>query len=122
MQRVIANKKMQDMTPWYKGFKGTITPHPNEPGKYDVCGTIEKKSDTTLEITELPVKQWTSAYKEFLEDLMPGDKKESADPDSEHIIDDIREYHDEANAHFEVTLTPEKMALADARGFEKVFK
>lgn len=108
------------MVPWYKGFRGRIEPHPTEPGKYDVYGICEKKDDTTLEITELPVKQWTSAYKEFLEELLPGEKKPEVD--SEHIIDDIREYHSEANVHFELTLTPEKMALADARGFDKVFK
>jgi DNA topoisomerase-2 len=120
MQRVIRGKKMVDMTPFYKGFKGTITPHHSEPGKYDVCGTIEKKSDTTLEITELPVKQWTSAYKEFLEEMMTGEKKPGED--SEHIIDDIREYHSEENAHFVLSLSPEKMAKVEARGLEKVFK
>jgi DNA topoisomerase-2 len=120
MQRVIRNEDMQDMIPWYKGFKGTILPHPTEPGKYEVTGICEKKDDTTLEITELPVKQWTSAYKEFLEEMLPGEKK--PDESSEHIIDDIREHHSDANAHFELKLSPEKMALADARGFDKVFK
>eukprot|EP00746_Dinoflagellata_sp_MGD_P162675 gnl/MRDRNA2_/MRDRNA2_90336_c0_seq1.p1 gnl/MRDRNA2_/MRDRNA2_90336_c0~~gnl/MRDRNA2_/MRDRNA2_90336_c0_seq1.p1 ORF type:complete len:1412 (-),score=403.96 gnl/MRDRNA2_/MRDRNA2_90336_c0_seq1:195-4430(-) len=120
MQRVIRNEEMKDMVPWYKGFNGRIVPNPTEAGKFDVYGTCVKKNETTLEITELPVKHWTSAYKEFLEELLPGDKK--PDESSEHIIDDIREYHSEANVHFEVTLTPEKMALADARGFDKVFK
>jgi len=120
MQRVIRNEEMKDMVPWYKGFNGRIEPNPTEAGKYDVYGTCVKKNETTLEITELPIKHWTSAYKEFLEELLPGDKK--PDEASEHIIDDIREYHSESNVHFEVTLTPEKMALADARGFDKVFK
>lgn len=38
-----------------------------------------QRDDTTLEITELPVRKWTQDYKEFLESLIkPEDKNASA--------------------------------------------
>jgi DNA topoisomerase-2 len=75
MQRMLRGESMEDMSPWYKGFRGSITPNEKEPGKFDLTGCIEKVSDTTLVITELPVRTWTQSYKEFLEELMPQEGK-----------------------------------------------
>jgi DNA topoisomerase-2 len=118
---MLRGEAMQDMCPFYKGFKGSITPNEKEPGKYDVCGTIEKKDSTTLSITELPIRQWTQAYKEFLEGLMPGEGKKDGD-DSQSTITDFREFHTENSAHFEVTMSADQMKRAEQAGLEKVFK
>jgi len=57
--------------PWYKGFKGTVEPFGES--RYMISGEISIISDTTVEITELPIGTWTQAYKEnVLEPLLHG--------------------------------------------------
>jgi DNA topoisomerase-2 len=121
IQRMLRGLPMEDMNPWFKGFKGSITPNETEPGKFEVIGTVQKKSDTVLEITELPVRKWTQDYKEFLESLMATDTKKG-DEESNHVIEDFREHHTENTVHFVVTLTPTKMREAERVGLNKVFK
>eukprot|EP00930_Biecheleria_cincta_P009214 TRINITY_DN11090_c0_g1_i1.p1 TRINITY_DN11090_c0_g1~~TRINITY_DN11090_c0_g1_i1.p1 ORF type:complete len:1408 (+),score=413.95 TRINITY_DN11090_c0_g1_i1:74-4297(+) len=121
IQRSLRGEAMQDMSPWYKNFKGTITPNEKETGRFEIVGCIHKKNDTTLEITELPVKSWTQGYKEWLEELMPQEGKK-ADENSNHTITDYKEYHTENTVHFEVTLTAEKMKEVEKIGLEKFFK
>ena len=55
-------KDLPTMTPWFRGFKGTI--EALDDSKYIVNGKISKISDTQVEISELPVKTWTQDYKE----------------------------------------------------------
>jgi DNA topoisomerase-2 len=38
---------------------------------YTVTGIIEVVDNTTLRITELPIRRWTQDYKDFLESLCP---------------------------------------------------
>ena len=61
------------MHPWYAGYNGEIIP--KEKGQYDVVGKVEKTSPTTIEIKELPIRVWTQDYKEFLQEMLPKDKK-----------------------------------------------
>jgi len=121
MQRMLRGESMEDMLPWYKGFRGSITPNEKEPGKFDLVGCIEKVSDTSLVITELPVRAWTQSYKEFLEELMPAEGKKSEEA-SDAVISDFKEHHTENAVHFELILTPEQMAKAEQQGLEKTFK
>jgi len=121
IRKMLRGEKMLTMNPWYKGFKGPIVANPNEEGKFEVNGLIEKKDEKTLEITEIPIRKWTQDYKEFLEGLMPGDTKKSEDGPS-NVIEDFREYHTENTVHFVVTMTPEKMREAEKAGLEKTFK
>ena len=60
--------------PWYKSFTGTMAHI--EPQKYMVYGNIARLSPTSLEITELPIRSWTQAYKEnVLEPMLHGTEK-----------------------------------------------
>lgn len=46
---------------------------------FDFRAYAVQRDDTTLEITELPIRKWTQDYKEFLESLIkPEDKTASA--------------------------------------------
>lgn len=121
IQKSLRGEAMEEMCPWYKGFKGTISMS-KEVGRFDICGCIEKKNDTTLVISELPVKSWTQNYKEFLEELMPQEGKKGDEAAANATITDYREYHTENSVHFEVTLIPEKMKEVEAAGLEKTFK
>ena len=98
------------MTPWYRGFAGTVVPI-NEKGRnyvarnktslaqgaraYDVRGLIHRTAPDTVEITELPVGLWTENYKKFLLRLF-----------NEGRIYDFSEYHTETQVHFVVTVPP----------------
>ena len=57
-----------EMSPWYKGFQGTIERLPNNKS-FCVTGTFTRLSETELEITELPIGTWTRDYKDELEKM-----------------------------------------------------
>jgi len=88
VRRMIAGETPLAMTPWYKGFKGTI--EETSPGVY-VSKGVYATSGKTVTISELPVLTWTNDYKEFLEGLL--EKK---------ILTDFREKHTEENVLFEL--------------------
>ncbi|CAJ1331141.1 unnamed protein product [Effrenium voratum] len=104
------------MTPWYRGFKGAVRPVENFPGKFEAMGVAQQKGRVRLEITELPVKRWTQDYKEWLVEQLPksGNERRAS-------ITEMREYHSENSVHFSLSMTPDKLAEAERRGFEKTF-
>jgi len=65
---LINEKLIEDLTPYYLGFKGEISK--NEKGNYNSKGIYKWINDTTIEITELPIGTWTENYKEYLEELI----------------------------------------------------
>ena len=54
-------------------MKGTI--ERTEADKYKISGIIDKIDDTTIEITELPIRKWTQDFKEMLEEMTSGTDK-----------------------------------------------
>ncbi|KAF8771264.1 DNA topoisomerase 2-alpha like protein [Argiope bruennichi] len=73
--------------------------------------------DNKIEITELPIRTWTQAYKEnVLEPMVHGTEKTPA------FITDYKEYHTDTTVRFVVKMTPEKFQLARNQGFHKTFK
>jgi DNA gyrase/topoisomerase IV subunit A len=80
LRRLLKGDSMEPMDPWYRWFKGTIEKAAKETGNsYTVSGIIEEVNETTLKITELPLRRWTQDYKEFLESISSSNK-ESKDP------------------------------------------
>jgi DNA topoisomerase-2 len=75
------------IAPYYEGFKGTITALNDTKTKYLVKGSYEVISAKQVRITELPIGTWTDDYKEYLEDLISGDK----DKKKECVV---RDYND----------------------------
>ena len=59
---------LDEMTPWYSGFKGTINKESDH--KYITTGVFTRVNATTIEVTELPIGKWTQTYKEFLDSLL----------------------------------------------------
>jgi DNA topoisomerase-2 len=66
-------------------------------------GLIERVNDTTILITELPIKKWTADYKAYLEGMVIGSA--AAPPE----IKDFKENHTDTTVSF--TLTAEKAAI-----------
>ena len=67
----IKGLEMQEMDPWWQGFEGTVAKVDDY--NYEIYGLYQVK-DNKLIITELPVGEATSDYKEFLEKLLEGDE------------------------------------------------
>jgi DNA topoisomerase II len=93
LRKLIAGEPVDKMLPSYSGFNGTISPE--EPGKYQVMGIIERIDATTLHVTELPVRTWTQDFKAMLDKmLVPGEKETSAE------IKDFQEFHTDTTVKF----------------------
>lgn len=66
-------------------------------------GKLERVDDTTIVISELPLKKWTQDYKQFLEEMMTGGETKISE------IKDFKENHTDATVAF--TITAEKAAI-----------
>ncbi|PSS24455.1 DNA topoisomerase [Actinidia chinensis var. chinensis] len=119
VKHLLNGEPMEPMDPWYKGFRGAIekTATKETGVSYTVTGIIEEVNETTLRITELPIRRWTLDYKEFLESIMTGNDK-IKDP----FIKDYREHNDDTTVHFEVILSEENLIMAKQEGLLKKFK
>ncbi|XP_023805347.1 DNA topoisomerase 2-alpha [Oryzias latipes] len=115
IHRMLDGEEPLPMLPNYKGFRGTIDQVMSN--QYMNSGEVAIIDSTTIEISELPVKTWTQAYKEnVLEPMLNGTDKVPA------LITDYKEYHTDATVRFVVKMTEEKLMEAEAAGLHKVFK
>jgi DNA topoisomerase-2 len=104
LRRLIADEEPEKMVPHYYGFTGEVIAETGKrEGSYVVRGRIERKDDTTLFISELPIKKWTQDYKVFLETMANNDGK--TEPD----IKDFQENHTDTTISFTITATKEKI-------------
>nr|XP_019946171.1 PREDICTED: DNA topoisomerase 2-beta isoform X1 [Paralichthys olivaceus] len=115
INRMLNHQDPLPMLPSYKNFKGVI--HELGQNQYLVSGEVSVIDKNTIEITELPVRTWTQAYKEsVLEPMLQGTDKTPA------LISDYKEYHTDTTVKFVVRMSEEKLAQAEAAGLHKVFK
>ena len=103
------------MSPYYKSFTGTVEQIDDQ--RFAISGEISVVDDQTVEITELPVKVWTQAYKEsVLEPMLLGTDK------TPQAITDYKEYHTDITVRYVIKMTPENLQRAEMTGLHKVFK
>lgn len=115
LRKMIAGEEPKPMKPWFKNFRGSVDQV--EPQRFLISGEVAILSSTTIEITELPVRTWTQAYKEsVLEAMLHGSDKVPP------LITDYKEYHTDTTVRFVVTMTEEKLSKARDEGLHKVFK
>lgn len=68
LKRVICNKEMIEMVPWYRDFHGSI--HKLDNNDFLIKGKYKILKDRVIQITELPIGTWTGPYKEFIDKLI----------------------------------------------------
>ncbi len=103
---VEASIKGEDMkpslTPYYEGFKGTITTI-NE-SKWLIKGKYDIISDKKVRVTELPVGTWTDDYKKYIEDLIEGDTgKKSRKKKSSGVVRDYTDMSTDVSVDITIT-------------------
>ncbi|KAF9430265.1 DNA topoisomerase 2 [Podila epigama] len=114
IRRLMKGEEQVPMTPWFRGFVGTI--EKESVNRFKVLGKIEEIDDNKVRITELPLRTWTTPYKEQLEQWISGTEKTPSW---------IKDYDDEStltSVNLTVTLKDGKMAKAREEGLEKSFK
>ncbi|TXT08989.1 hypothetical protein VHUM_02463 [Vanrija humicola] len=115
VKRLMRGEELVEMQPWFRGFNGSI--EKVEANKYKVSGIATKTGDTTIEVTELPVRKWTQDFKEMIEDMTSGTDKVPG------TIKDYEEHHTDRRVHFKLQMKSEAaMKAAEEEGFEKRFK
>lgn len=110
IKRLMNGEELVEMSPWFKGWEGELERVSAE--KYKVLGRIEQIDDTTLEITEIPIRTWTNSVKEFLLAGLGGDKPWIKDMEEQHAI----------NIRFVVHLLKEEMDKSLRMGLLERFK
>ncbi|CDR87300.1 probable DNA topoisomerase II [Sporisorium scitamineum] len=114
LRRRMAGEDIVPMKPWFRGFTGDIEEF--SPGRFKVSGRVTQIDEKTWEITELPIRTWTSNYKESLEERIVSSEKAQA------TIKDYKEYHTESTVNFIVELTPKGQAEIAEKGADAFFK
>ena len=100
---------IEELTPWYKGFNGTITKI--EQNKWITRG-VYKIVSNTVTITELPIGTWTEDYKSHLDKL-----------ETDNEIYSYINKSTETNVHFELKIPLENIiSWTDNREFYKKLK
>eukprot|EP00559_Dactyliosolen_fragilissimus_P003213 CAMPEP_0184868400 /NCGR_PEP_ID=MMETSP0580-20130426/30253_1 /TAXON_ID=1118495 /ORGANISM="Dactyliosolen fragilissimus" /LENGTH=1472 /DNA_ID=CAMNT_0027369251 /DNA_START=95 /DNA_END=4513 /DNA_ORIENTATION=- len=102
---LMGGHEMKEMTPWYFGYTGDISADSKKSNSYIVKGRIERINDTSLFISELPLKTWTQNYKGFLEGMLLGDSKKESEPS----IKDFKENHTDTTVSFTIDASKEKI-------------
>jgi DNA topoisomerase-2 len=103
------------LTPWYSGFRGSITSMGDDKswvvkGKY----TFMDDDAAHVQITELPVGTWTQKYKQMLEELV------SDDPKDKKPLRDIENNNNDLDVNF--TLKMDHDAYHEARAYPAEFE
>lgn len=104
IRHLIQGEELEPMMPYYSGYTGQITR--TKPEKFEVKGKIERLNETTLLISELPLRKWTQDYKGMLEGMLVTDgKNKTATPD----LKTFQENHTDTTVSFTLTADKEKI-------------
>ena len=125
LKNIINEKDFNSMDPWWNGFEGIVSKIDDL--NYEIYGTWSH-DDNKLTITELPVGEWTSNYKEHLEKLLddtptsktkPTDKKIKKQPKKENSFLNYKDNNTDTKIHFELFF--EDNYLNSAKDIDKQF-
>ena len=114
LRRLMRDEPIEQMSPWYRGFTGVIAPADVKNTTFTTYGTVSKLDDSSVLVSELPIRKWTQDYKDgVLEPMLTGggdkDSKSTAAP----IINDVREHHTDTTVSFSLTFSGGEKALTE---------
>jgi DNA topoisomerase-2 len=106
---VLAGKKLNtySLTPWYRGFSGTIERNPDS-GQVVITGKLDVVNTTTIKVSELPVGMYLDQFKSHL------NKMEDAE-----LIKDYEDRSTEEAFDFTVTVPRATSALPTEELYKK---
>ena len=117
---IVANLKLMmdgkpplPMVPWFRDFKGTVTPM--GPDRFKFSGIARQTGEHEIEITELPIRMWTQDFKDRLVEIIKGEK-------TPPWIKDYDDYNTHKQVHFVIRMEEKFMAIALSEGLEERFK
>ena len=114
--RMLEGEEPVDMVPWFKNFRGTIAKLGHQ--KYVCNGEVSTLGRDRVEITELPVRVWTTGYREDLEKMVTGDEKTGPAQ-----IQEFKDYNTDMTVRMVVKMEPEKLMQAEqGKGLHSFFK
>ena len=126
LKNIINGKSFNPMDPWWQGFEGVVSKI--DDFNYEIYGTWTQDDDKLI-VTELPVGEWTSTYKEYLEKLLddapirgkPDDKKAKKKPkkEKENPFLSYKDNNTDTKVHFELSF--EDGYLDTAKDVDKLF-
>ena len=124
IKNIMNNQPFEDMDPWWQGFEGNI--YKIDDFNYEIFGSWSI-DDNKLTITELPVGEWTSNYKEFLEKMLEDvptkaktdDKKTKKVVKKENNFLGYKDSNTESKVNFELTF--EDGYLSSVKDIDKLF-
>lgn len=126
LKNIINNKPFEPIDPWWQGFEGIVSKI--DDFNYEIYGTWSQ-NDNKLTITELPVGEWTSNYKEYLEKLLddvpirgkPDNKKTKKQPKKEKENPFLSYKDNNTDTRIQFELTFEDGYLDTAKDVDKLF-
>jgi len=113
LKLMMAGEPMNEMIPWFRDFKGTVTRM--GPDRYKFSGIARQTSDNEVEITELPIRMWTQDFKDKIVEIIKAEKTPS-------FIKDYDDYNTHKDVHFVIKMEDKHIKLALEEGLEEKFK
>ena len=113
LKRLMDGEEAVPMKPWFRGFKGEVTTAGQD--RFKFSGVVTKKTDTEVQITELPVRTWTQDFKDKLEEIIKAEKVPS-------FIKDYKDYNTHKDVNFIIQMDERHLATALEEGLEEKFK
>jgi len=108
-----SKEDMLPMQPWFRGFNGPVEDLGSD--RFKFTGVASQKSDTEIEVTELPIRFWTQDFKDKLEEIIKAEKTPS-------FIKDYVDYNTDKKVHFIIKLDDKHMKSTIEKGLEETFK
>lgn len=113
LRRLMKGEEMVPMIPWFRDFKGSVTPMGSD--RYKFSGIIKQTGDNEVEITELPIRVWTQDFKNRIVDIIKAEKSPS-------FIKDYDDYNTHQDVNFVIRMEEKFMKAALDEGLEEKFK
>ncbi|XP_058778348.1 DNA topoisomerase 2-like isoform X2 [Vicia villosa] len=110
IKKWLMDKPLDRMTPWYKGFSGTIKEDPNKVGSFLVKGDVRIKDETTFLIVEIPFTKSKKDYEEFLTSITEGPRGKTRQ---------IKSFEEEGNGFKIDLIQPKKTKTKKTKKTEK---